>query len=136
MAKPVQTKQTSLNWPDYYPPGVPPLDAVDTQGVFFRLVKVLPPQRDCFASTHEEYPNRHRNPRLSDDDKKNVYGASFFDTHMAAADAKEKFPNTLGDRLVAQGELKGFMGKMKKTRGPSHYTMWLKVDCGIHNHFA
>ena len=136
MAKPVQTKQTPLNWPDYYPPGVPPLDAVDTHGVFFRLVKVLPPQRDCFASTHEEYPNRHRNPRLSDDDKKNVYGASFFDTHMAAADAKEKFPNTLGDRLVAQGELKGFMGKMKKTRGPSHYTMWLKVDCGIHNHFA
>lgn len=136
MGKFVQVNQPSLSWPTYYPPGVPPVDAVDTKGTFYRLVKVLPPQRDCFASTHEECPNRHRSPRLSPEDKINVYGASFYDNHIAAAEVKEKFANALGNRLVAKGELKEYMGKMKKTRGPSHYTMWLKVDCGIHNHFA
>lgn len=136
MAKSIQIKQSALNWPTYYSAGVPPADAIDTKGIFFRLVKVLPPQVDCFASTHEENPNRHRNPRLSADDKINVYGASFYDTHEAAAEVKEKFANVLGDRLVAKGELVEYMGKMKKTRGPSHYTMWLKVGCGIHSHFA
>ncbi len=112
------------------------MNAVDTTGVFYRLVKVLPPQADCFASTHEEYPKRHLSPKLSDEDKINVYGASFYDTHQAAAETKEKFVNVLGDRIIAKGELEDYMGKMKKTRGPSHYTMWLKVGCGIHNHFA
>lgn len=136
MGKSAPTNQTNLNWPSYYPEDVPPADSVDTKGTFYRLVKVLPPQSGCFASTHEEFPKRHLNPKLTAEDKVNVYGASFFDTHSAAADVKEKFVNALGDRLVAKGELKEYMGKMKKTRGPSHYTMWLKIGCGIHSQFA
>ena len=136
MAKAAKPNTALLSWPNFYPAGVPPLDATDTTGTFYRLVKVLPPQPDCFLSTHEEQPNRHKNPHLSQEDKINVYGASFYDTHSAAASVKEKFANVLGNRLVAKGELQTYMGKMKKTRGPSHFTMWLKVGCGIHNHFA
>lgn len=136
MAKAAKPTASSLNWPSFYPAGVPPTNAIDANGTFYRLVNVVPPQPGCFLSTHEEQPNRHKDPRLSADDKINVYGASFFDTHSAAALMKEKFANVLGGRLVAKGELESYMGKMKKTRGPSHFTVWLKVGCGIHNHFS
>ncbi len=135
MANAVQSQIANLCWPAFYPKNVPPKDAVDTFGFFFRLVKNSPPQTSCFLSTHEEQPSRHASRRLSEEDRINVYGASFYDNRNEASCLIAKFPEALGDRIVAEGAFSSFMGKMKKTRGPSHYTVWLKVGCNIHQHF-
>lgn len=137
MANVSQSSSPPLPWPGFYPvnANVPPKDAVDTKGYFFRLVKKKPPEAACFLTTHEEQPTRHLSQRLSTEDKVNIYGASFYDDRNGAADLREKFPKALGDRLIAGGEFYSYMGKMKKTRGPSHFTVWLKVGCDIHQHF-
>jgi hypothetical protein len=123
------------SWPEFYPKGVPPKSAEDADGEFYRLVKVSPPTPQCFLSTHEEYPNRHK--KCKGEALQCVYGTSFFSDERGASDARAKFPAALGDRKVAKGELMPFMGKMKKTfSDPAHYTIWLKVNSLIHERFV
>lgn len=122
-------------WPNFYPAGVPPKSAEQAQGEFFRLVKSDPPTPDCFLSTHEEYPNRHQ--KCTGEALQCVFGASFYSEMRGAVDVKAKFPAVLGQRMVAKGEVMAFMGVMKKTfADPAHYTIWLKKNNSIHEHFA
>ncbi|ATQ03659.1 hypothetical protein WAF85_003741 [Salmonella enterica] len=131
----VAAELAEQTWPDFYPKGVPPKTAVDAEGEFYRLVRANPPTPNCFLSTHEEYPNRHKKCR--GEALQCVYGTSFFSEERGATDAKAKFPAALGDRTVAKGNVMPFMGVMKKTfADPAHYTIWLTVNCSIHEHFA
>ena len=122
------------SWPDFFPVGVPPKSAVPAEGEFFRLVRSNPPTPACFLSTHEEYPQRHKKYR--GEALHCVYGTSFFSESRGATDAKAKFPAALGHRLVASGQVTPVFGVMKKTfADPAHYTIWLKRNCAIHEHF-
>ncbi|HBU2975243.1 TPA: hypothetical protein MCV15_000752 [Klebsiella pneumoniae] len=87
-------------WPEFFPKGVPPKTAEDAEGEFFRLVRVSPPTAQCFLSTHEEYPNRHK--KCKGEALICVFGTSFFSEMRGANDAKAKFPEALGNRLVAK----------------------------------
>lgn len=100
-------------WPEFFPKGVPPKTAEDAEGEFFRLVRVSPPTAQCFLSTHEEYPNRHK--KCKGEALICVFGTSFFSEMRGANDAKAKFPEALGNRLVAKGQVTPLMGVMKKT---------------------
>lgn len=130
----VAAELAEQTWPDFYPKGVPPKTAVDAEGEFYRLVRANPPTSNCFLSTHEEYPNRHK--KCKGEALQCVFGASFFSDARGASDTKAKFPAALGDRIVAKGDVLPFMGVMKKTfSDPAHYTIWLKVNSSIHEHF-
>ncbi|HGY4507661.1 TPA: hypothetical protein ACNVCB_001600 [Klebsiella pneumoniae] len=121
-------------WPEFFPKGVPPKTAEDAEGEFFRLVRVSPPTAQCFLSTHEEYPNRHK--KCKGEALICVFGTSFFSEMRGANDAKAKFPEALGNRLVAKGQVTPLMGVMKKTfADPAHYTIWLRTNSQIHEHF-
>ncbi|MBS9797467.1 hypothetical protein [Klebsiella pneumoniae] len=121
-------------WPEFFPKGVPPKTAEDAEGEFFRLVRVSPPTAHCFLSTHEEYPNRHK--KCKGEALICVFGTSFFSEMRGANDAKAKFPEALGNRLVAKGQITPLMGVMKKTfADPAHYTIWLRTNSHIHEHF-
>lgn len=129
------TLEQAYNWPSYPVNDaiIPPKDAILAAGSFYRLVNTCAPQSSCFQSTHEEQPNRYK--RLNGDDRVNVFGASFFDNRESAVHVRAAFPEMLGEKIIAFGELKNYMGEMKKTRGPSHYTVWLRLDTDIHEHF-
>jgi hypothetical protein len=126
----------SSEWPSFYPLkiAVPPEDAVCSQGPFFRLVLSSPPQEHCFLSTHEEQPNRYK--KCSGVALQNVYGASFFDNKVQAAAVRDKFPDVLGQRIVAEGTLVPEVGKMKQTFSPGHYTVWIRLNSAPINEFS
>lgn len=126
----------STEWPAFYPTNIvlPPNDSVCCVGNFFRLVFTSPPQSSCFQSTHEEYPSRHKKCR--GERLQNVYGTSFFDNQDQAIETREKFPEALGTRIVAQGDLTAAMGKMKQTFNPGHFTVWIKRDAAPVNEFS
>ncbi|CQJ26375.1 hypothetical protein WFK62_13695 [Yersinia enterocolitica] len=134
MAEATQAKTEELVWPSFYPSNVPPNESTDASGVFYRLVRVNPPSDQCFQSTHEEQPHRHK--KLKGDALQNVFGASFYSDKNRAIDTRDKFPEALGDRLLAEGDLQPYMGKMKQTFKPFHFTVWLKVGCNISRCFS
>lgn len=132
-----KTKEAPLQWPDFYPEqlALPPEDASDTEGAFYRFVLKYPPESGCFLTTHEECPNRHKSKNLTDEKRLCLYGTSFFSDKELALDKRESLPEALGHRKLAYGILKPYMGKMKKTLSKGHYTAWLKVGCCVHEQF-
>lgn len=123
-------------WPSFYPDDliIPPEDAIDTQGEFYRLVCILPPGSGCFLTTHEEQPSRHMSCH-DDEERRNVYGTSFFSDKKVIVRTRETFEEALGNKKIAHGSLAPFMGKMKKTGRKAHYTAWLRVGCEVHTYF-
>ncbi|ELY3855409.1 hypothetical protein ABN357_05765 [Providencia rettgeri] len=122
-------------WPDFYPAFVPPKSAFDAEGELFRLVICDPPAQACFASTYEE-DKRRLNACNSREKKECVYGTSFFNSYEGAKNNQDKFPQALGNKKIAKGELIAKMGKMKQTFvNPAHFTVWLRVNSNIHEHF-
>ncbi|EKN3731993.1 hypothetical protein [Yersinia rochesterensis] len=128
--------ESKAKWPSFYPDDltIPPEDAVDAEGSFYRLVCRLPPEKECFLTTHEEQPLRHLNCR-DDDERKNVYGTSFYSDKKLIERTRETFEEALGDKKIAYGSLSPFMGKMKKTGRKAHYTAWLMLGCEVHTCF-
>jgi len=123
-------------WPDFYPTNlvIPPEDAVDTSGEYYRLVCCLPPGEECFLTTHQEQPSRHLSCK-DEDELKNVYGTSFYSDKKAIERTRETFEEALGHKKIAFGSLSPFMGKMKKTGRKAHYTAWLRQGCEVHTCF-
>lgn len=125
-------------WPLFYPDDidVPPIDAVDTQGTFFRLTIQSPPDSGCFQTTHEEQPKRYKKFLKSPKILPNVYATSFFDTREAAKHMQEVFPDALGNKYIAKGEVTPAIGKMKKTNGPCHHSIWIRNNSVIYASFV
>ncbi|EAR4440568.1 hypothetical protein EOG74_25080 [Salmonella enterica] len=123
-------------YPDFYPaePSLPPNNSVDTEGGFYRLVRAAPPTPECFLSTHEENPNRHKRC-FTIEDKECVYGTSFWGSKDAVLKKQEALPEALGDRILAFGILDKTMGKMKQTLEAEHFTVWFKKNIIIHTSF-
>ncbi|KEY58486.1 hypothetical protein [Serratia sp. DD3] len=138
MANSATKPKEELLFPDYpaifSQIAIPPNDAIDAQGDFFRLVCCVPPAQDCFLSTHEEQPERYLTCQ-DDESRANVCGTSFFSDRKAVERKRQVFKNVLGARKVAYGTLHPHMGRLKKTGGKAHYTAWLKVGCEVHKFF-
>ncbi|WP_298940688.1 hypothetical protein [uncultured Psychromonas sp.] len=132
------SNNSQSEWPSFYPDNIllPPEDATDTCGTLFRLTIASPPENVCFQSTHEEQPERYKKflkkPKLLP----NVYATSFFDTYEAAEHMKRVFPSILGNKYIAKGNVIPMIGKMKKTSGPNHYSVWIRNNTSIHTSFS
>ncbi|HHQ4313680.1 TPA: hypothetical protein ACSP7Z_004362 [Serratia fonticola] len=122
-------------YPDFYPSNVPPKEAKDAEGVFFRIVKKNPPQNECFASMFEEKPKRLK--KFSGLKLKCCYGVSVYTEENAVVNAFDKFPEGTGQRYVAKGTVSAEDGKMMKTcADPFHHTLWLKINAQLHEKFS
>jgi hypothetical protein len=119
-------KQQSAEWPNYFPLGVPPDDAVDANGPVYRLVKLCPPQANDFLSSYEEYPGR------SFHDLENACGMSVYRLIQDVQRTRNRY-RPLRNRRIAIGVLLPEFGRMKPTptNGDSHYTVWLRCSANL-----
>lgn len=124
-------------WPEYYPSDlvVPPNDAIEASGTFFRLVKCVPPSATCFTSTHEDQPKKYLRCK-SQEEREAVYGTTFWSNKDSLARIKESLAEAFKDRIMASGKLSPAMGKMKKTLEEHHYTVWLIKESNVHTAFS
>lgn len=113
---------------------IPPKDAHDTDGEFYRLVCCTPPAADCFYPTYIEQPGRESKCD-NDEARLMVCGTSFFSDIKQIKRKRSIFKKALGKKKIAHGMLKPYMGKMKKTGESGHYTAWLKNESGVFKFF-
>lgn len=124
--------QVINDWPDYYPEGTPPADAIDTKGLVFRLVDYTPPRQSDFRSTYEEAPERKYQ---SNDEFILACGTSHYTDFEDIKSVRNLFPK-LRKKMIASGNLSNHMGKMKKTLKDSHCTVWYKQATAPHANFS
>ncbi|MBH3136416.1 hypothetical protein I5M99_06185 [Serratia marcescens] len=130
-----EVNQANNEYPNYFPENVPPKEAKDAEGEFFRIVKSNPPQQGCFLSMYKEKPNRLK--KFSGLKLKCCYGVSVYTEESAVVNAFDKFPEGTGQRYVAKGTVCAENGKMMKTfSDPFHHTLWLKLNSQIHEVFS
>lgn len=129
------TSEETSQFPEFYPSKVPPKEAKDAEGEFFRIVKNDPPQKGCFASMYEDKPKRLK--KFSGLSLKCCYGVSVYTDESAVVNAFDKFPEGTGQRYVAKGTVCAEDGKMMKTfTDPFHHTLWLRQGTQIHEKFS
>lgn len=124
-------KDPDYDWPDNFPDGVPPADALPADGVLYRLVRELPPTPEDFRQTRHDYPEREFPP----DREVDSYGTSFHRTAKASRRTRMRYKG-LRDRVVAEGKMSPADGKQKDTGGPDHVTVWLCQSAAAHLRFT
>jgi len=104
-------------FPDDWPLGCPPPDAVDPNGDFFACHKENPPSADDFKTAAEKGLHADRDPCQR-------RGLSVCRTADDAREVMRRFPRAF--RYVSKGVVGAEHGKVKKTAGPvpSHHTFW------------
>lgn len=107
----------SFHFPTDWPANCPPQDAIDADGVVFRLVRNDPPQHKDLESHHESGRIPKAPPCLR-------CGLSVFRELRDAAHLRHLMPK-LG-KWIAQATLQANHGKTKLTKGqqPTHTTWW------------
>ena len=130
------TQSAQVTFPDYFPSGVPPKEAIDASGEFYRLTKAKPPGKDCFLNMRDENPKRMG--RFKGLSLKCCYGVSVYTEEQSLVNAFDKFPEGIGERFIAKGTLEGADGVMLKTGAPdsTHFTIWIGKDAEIHKKFS
>lgn len=130
------SQPAQISFPSYFPTGVPPKEAKEASGEFYRLTKAKPPGKDCFLNMHDENPNRMR--RYKGLPLKCCYGVSVYTEEQSLINAFEKFPEGVGERFIAKGTIDAADGAMMKTGAPdsTHFTIWLSKDAEIHKKFS
>jgi hypothetical protein len=110
-------RMMSLQFPNDWPADCPPHDAVDAEGIVFRLVKNDPPQDKDVESHFESGRLPNAPPCLR-------CGLSVFRERTDADHQRRLLPN-LG-RWVAQATLQADHGRTKPTptKIPTHTTWW------------
>lgn len=127
--------QVNSEYPNYFPPNVPPKEAMDAEGEFFRIVKNNPPQEGCFSNMYID--NRKRLKKFSGLKLMCCYGVSVYSEESAVVNAFDKFPEATDQRYVAKGTVCAENGKMMKTfSDPFHHTLWVKLNSKIHEVFS
>ncbi|HCR3470616.1 hypothetical protein ONR69_08305 [Proteus mirabilis] len=123
-------------FPDYYPKDAPPNNAVEAEGVFYRLVKKNPPSSHCFDDMYTENPKRMK--RFKGFKLICCYGTSLYTDETSVLNAFDKFPEGAGNRFLAKGKLEPQDGKMLKTGAPdtTHFTVWFVKDSEVHKRFS
>lgn len=107
----------TLGFPVNWPADCPPNDAVDAEGIVFRIVKIEPVTADDMASHHETGKLLKAPACLR-------CGLSVFREIQDAFHQRQLIPK-LG-KLVAKATLQASHGKTKLTDGkqPTHTTWW------------
>lgn len=132
----VSTGSNQLVFPDDFPPGVPPNNALDADGTFYRIATANPPGEKCFLNMKEENPKRMK--KFKGLALKCCYGVSMFLDETSLLNAFDKFPEGIGERFIAKGSLNAKDGKMLKTGAPdsTHFTIWLYNTVKLHQKFT
>lgn len=130
------TQSAQVTFPDYFPSGVPPKEAIDASGEFYRLTKAKPPGKDCFLNMRDENPKRMG--RFKGLSLKCCYGVSVYTEEQSLVNAFDKFPEGIGERFIAKGTLESADAVMLKTGAPdsTHFTIWIGKDAEIHKKFS
>lgn len=105
-------------WPDHFPACCPPADADDLSGDVLVLVAADPPGRGDFASAAERGVFKDADPCLR-------AGMSCAREQGHLVDLRRN-TRRLRNHKIACAALTGEHGKIKKTLGAGHYTMWLR----------
>lgn len=118
----------ATTWPDGFPLGCPPPDAVPAAGDVYRIVTTDPPSLNDFR------PWRAENPlRPGEKDSVRAWGTSVFDDVGDAASViagKRKRVPGVSTWRVALGTLRAEFGRMSSPSGPgakhpSHRDWWI-----------
>ena len=122
-----------FEWPEFFPPDVPPKEAIPASGSAFRLVKNLPPSESDFMSTIEESPDR----TFDNDMIGMCYGTSFF-RKLECIKAKQKRYKSFRNRSIVVGTLTSKHGVQLSTpsQGNSHLTVWICPKSQIYLDFT
>ncbi|MGK7929183.1 MAG: hypothetical protein AB4290_28760 [Spirulina sp.] len=120
-------------WPDFFPNGVPPSDAIPAEGRAFRIVASIPTTDSDFLSNVEKYPDRSYGENLW-----MACGLSFHRQLECSKRTRKRFP-ALRKCRIAVGMLKPEHGVQLKTgtrKFPSHFTVWKWKDVLMHPDFT
>lgn len=111
---------TMVNWPSFFPPQCPPLEAEDASTEVFRLVSSDPPSPSDFESWAQRNPQKWMgNCKAS--------GLSVFTIKSDALRLVRRVPGMLAPgELIATANLSPEAGKLMHTprEGNSHHTWW------------
>lgn len=124
-----EAASAASSWPSHFPKGVPPSEAVDADGVSFRLVDSVPATPNDFKSQFELFPGRDFGPNLA-----LAHGVSF---HRELEDSKrtrDRF-KPLREKKIATGALSPPLGRMMSTPSKwakSHFTVWFQQGATPH----
>lgn len=118
------------SWPSHFPSDVPPAEAVDANGLAYRLVDAVPPKPADFLSLFEEKPTGTYKGTA----RALVHGVSFHGALKDSRRTRQRFKPLRG-KVVARGTLKPSLGKMKATpaaHAKSHMTVWFLANAQPH----
>lgn len=106
-------------WPQHFPAGCPPKDADDLSGIVYMLVETDPPtptDMKC-AVDRGSFIGQPECDRAS-------ISCARDSQHLRDLRGNSK---RLRRHLIANGTFSPEHGKIKQTRGPGHYSMWLRA---------
>ena len=111
-------------YPDYFPVGCPPDDALTEEQWLFRFCQGNVPQEDDFVSYYLKNPQKYKgNIR--------AYGLSVLKSKEDCLSAIRKFPWIRQYQSIAKGETNEYKGSWKETpsrQNPAHVTWWVCKD--------
>lgn len=114
----------SSQWPSWYPPVCPPLDAVPAVGIFYRLVDD-PASESDFKSVRELADEGKKKRYWSADEECSAVACSVFAEQNDAESTRASI-GSLRAKKVARGDVSG-SGKLKASpsaRSKSHHDWW------------
>ena len=123
----MKTNLASIQWFEELPESCPPSDALDCNGVFYRIANANPADISDFFSQRMLYPSR----TFRDVDECTARSLSLFDT-KEAAELRLKLPK-FRNAHIAEVTLTATDCKIKKTFGPQHYSWWRTTSFDITN---
>lgn len=97
-------------WPEFFPPDVPPSSATPAEGIAFRIVKTIPSSEADFQSAFENSPQRQFTPS----DIGIQFGISFHRQLNCSKKTRARY-KPLRKRHIAVGKLKSEHGVQLET---------------------
>lgn len=113
-----ETEPEPAEWPSHFPPGCPPADALEANGVYLRFVATIPPTPADFVSFLE----LGRRTEVSDVVRA---GLSVYGTKAQMEKKRGRSP-LLRASSIAQAHLKPEHGKVSPAGSRGHRTLWLR----------
>lgn len=114
-----------MKWFEQLPAGCPPNDALECDGIFYRIANANPAVHSDFFSQRKMFPNKV----FADVDECIVRSLSVFN-NLESTKQRLKLPK-FRKAHIAMVSLVNTDGKIKKTFGESHYSWWRSADFDV-----
>lgn len=111
-----------MTWPNDFPKDVPPSDAIELDGIYFRFVDNQNISEIDFLPTYKD--PEQRKIYLKNQGKAEVYAVSFMQTEESIRTMQIELPKRFSKKLIARGKLIPNYGKGKMTGRPFHMSVW------------